>query len=284
MAYEPAFHGGVHVAVADVTGDLVPDVITAPGNGGGPVVRIWDGATGAMVRQFAAYDPNFRGGVWLATARLVNNAPIDIVTGAGPGGGPHVRVFNATTAAPVGEFMAFDLSFRGGITVAATDGQPIHFGFIPGQIIVGAGAGGGPVVRVFTGPSGPMTSQFLAYDSAFRGGVNVAVGGFIGGNDIVTAPMSGGGPHVRVFAGQPNGSIQFGQLEKEFLAYAGSFTGGVTIAVHLLDPFFPPTLITGPGPGGGPHVEEWSFANNMFTVTKNLIAFDPTFTGGVFVG
>ena len=69
MAYEPAFHGGVHVTVADVTGDFVPDVITAPGPGGGPVVRIWDGATGAMVRQFAAYDPNFRGGVWLATAR-----------------------------------------------------------------------------------------------------------------------------------------------------------------------------------------------------------------------
>ena len=43
-----------------------------------------------------------------------------------------------------------------------------------------------------------MTSQFLAYDAAFRGGVNVAVGSFIGQYDIVTSPMSGGGPDVRV--------------------------------------------------------------------------------------
>ena len=46
MAYDAAFRGGVHVTVADVTGDFVPDVITAPGTGGGPIVRIWEARRG----------------------------------------------------------------------------------------------------------------------------------------------------------------------------------------------------------------------------------------------
>ena len=72
FAYEQTFHGGVNVATADVTNDGVPDTITAPGFGGGPVVRIWDGTTGAMVRQFNAYDPAFRGGVNISTG-LINS-------------------------------------------------------------------------------------------------------------------------------------------------------------------------------------------------------------------
>ena len=83
LAYDASFTGGVHVAVADVTGDGIRDVITAPGQGGGPVVRVWDGATGQLVTQYNAYDPSFRGGVFVAAARIDNIAAADIVTGRG---------------------------------------------------------------------------------------------------------------------------------------------------------------------------------------------------------
>ena len=46
-AYSPAFHGGVRVATADINGDNIKDVITAPGPGGGPDIRVFDGASGA---------------------------------------------------------------------------------------------------------------------------------------------------------------------------------------------------------------------------------------------
>jgi hypothetical protein len=54
MAYNQGFLGGVRVAVADVNGDGVQDIITAPGAGGGPHSRVFDGKTGAMVREFMA--------------------------------------------------------------------------------------------------------------------------------------------------------------------------------------------------------------------------------------
>jgi hypothetical protein len=50
-------------------------------------------------------------------------------------------------------------------------------------------------------------------------------------------------------------------------------------------------LLTGAGPGGGPHVRQWRFPNNLsadnpsaFVLEREYLAFDPTFTGGVFVG
>ncbi|MCA9072581.1 MAG: hypothetical protein KDA84_26845, partial [Planctomycetaceae bacterium] len=47
--------------------------------------------------------------------------PSTIVTGAGPGGGPHVRVFYAGTTAEKFSFLAYDSQFTGGVHVANAD-------------------------------------------------------------------------------------------------------------------------------------------------------------------
>jgi len=63
LAYDSAFTGGVKVAVGDITGDSTKDIVTVPGVGGVPDVRVFDGATGRLALRFFAFDTAFRGGV-----------------------------------------------------------------------------------------------------------------------------------------------------------------------------------------------------------------------------
>ena len=65
---------------------------------------------------FNAYDPTFLGGVNVATVQDAGGG-FDIVTGAGPGGGPHVKVFGGAGTTEVASFMAFDPTFLGGVSV-----------------------------------------------------------------------------------------------------------------------------------------------------------------------
>jgi hypothetical protein len=75
----------------------VPAIAFAVGAGPGaaPQVNVYD-HTGARVRSFLAYEPDFRGGVHVATGD---------VTGDGVGTNPSI------------EFLAFDPAFRGGVFV-----------------------------------------------------------------------------------------------------------------------------------------------------------------------
>jgi hypothetical protein len=169
FAYDPKFGGGVRVAAGNVAGDAKDEIVTAPGPGGGPHVRIWtptpDGAA-SEVKGFMAYGPEFTGGVFVAAANG------RIATGPGAGGGPHVRLFDATGAPLGGGFMAYDQNFHGGVSVALgnLDNNP------DAEVIVGPGAGGGPHVRIFRQDGSlPFGNGFFAYDTKFSGGVEVAV-------------------------------------------------------------------------------------------------------------
>src|SRR5262245_49214825 len=59
---------------------------TGAGPGGGPHVRVLD-AAGIEVAGFFAYQPNFTGGVRVATGDITGDGVEDLVTAPGPGGG-----------------------------------------------------------------------------------------------------------------------------------------------------------------------------------------------------
>jgi FG-GAP repeat len=67
-------------------------VVMAPG-GGAPVVRILN--PDGTQSTFFAYDPAFLGGVRAALGDVNGDGIVDIITGAGPTGGPHVRVLRS---------------------------------------------------------------------------------------------------------------------------------------------------------------------------------------------
>jgi hypothetical protein len=182
MAYDAAFAGGVTVAAEDLNGDNGDNGLT---------------------------QPSFAGGTGDA----------EIVTGAGPGGGPHVKVFDYRPgqpggAAPIASLMAYDPAFRGGVFVAAgfvsltQDAQGRRYA----DIITGAGPGGGPHVKLFSALPGALPAlayreaqSFFAPGAGLTSGVRVGVTqrnsifntpAFDG---IVTAPGPGVAPaEVRV--------------------------------------------------------------------------------------
>ncbi len=272
QAYDPSFTGGVRVAVGDVNGDGVPDLVTAAGPGGGPHVKVFDGQTHELLAQFMAYDPAFRGGVNVALGDVNNDGRPDIVTGAGVGGGPHVKAFDL--AGNLEEsFFAYDPAFRGGVNVAVGDVN----GDQHPDIVTGTGVGGGPHVKAFSGTDAAQLASFMAYDPSFRGGVFVAAGDTDGDGtaEIITGAGTGGGPHVEVFGGQG------GAPKASFLAYDASFRGGVRVAAVDADGDNIADIATGAGPGGGPHCVVFSGAT--LRPIASAVVFNPNFTGGLCV-
>jgi hypothetical protein len=297
-AFAPAFLGGVTVAVGDVNGDGVPEIIVAAGPGGGPHVKVVDGtkldqvdANGeiedsALLGNFYAYDPHFNGGVFVAFG--ISEGTPEIITGAGPGGSPHVKVIDATklsqlqdnsviaNSALVGQFYAYSPFFNGGVRVAAADlnGDQVL------DIVTGAGPGGGPHVKAIDGDSlsdldnnaeisnNALIGQFYAYTPtvAPSGGVYVAATD-IGGNPvIITGDGSGAdgavdGPQVKVIDAtklelldshsEPTGAALLGK----FFAYTPTFPGAVTVGADEINGDTAAEIITGAGPGGSPHVK-----------------------------
>src|SRR5262249_44956751 len=140
-----AFMGGVSVAAGDMNGDGLTDVITGAGPGGGPNVKVFSGADGSLLNSFMAYDIGFKGGVSVAVGDVGGDGVPDIITGAGPGGGPNVRVFRASDNTLVDSFMAYDPGFTGGVNVAV--GDVLGDGHL--EIITAPAQGGSSMVKVF---------------------------------------------------------------------------------------------------------------------------------------
>jgi len=208
FVYEPSFTGGVSVAVGDVNGDGRGDIVTGTGVGGGPRVRVLDGKTlGATVlKDYFAYEDTFRGGVQVASGDVDGDGLADVIAGTGVGGGPRVQAFSGRDDKVLANFFAYEDSFRGGVQVAAGDLD----GDGKADILVGAGVGGGPVVKAVSGADGKVLAQYLSDDPGFRGGVRVdsvdANGD--GRMDLVARTRRGNDDTVRVFDSQSGGPAQ----------------------------------------------------------------------------
>jgi len=119
FAYNEKLRTGVSVALGDVDGDGSLEIVTGPGQGEKPLVKIFT-LTGEFKNSFLAYNDKFYGGVEVAVADLDNNGFSEIITGPGPGGGPQVRIFNGAGRA-LSQFFAYDENYRGGLKISITD-------------------------------------------------------------------------------------------------------------------------------------------------------------------
>jgi hypothetical protein len=249
------FAGGVFVASADLDGDGMAEIIVGQGTNGSPLVKAFSGADGSETFNFLAFGAGFSGGVRVAAGDISGDGTPDIIVGAGPGAGPHVRVFDglvplvgggfavANIPGPLGSFYAYDQAFSGGVFVAAGDVN--GDGRI--DLVTGADAGAGSHVRVFNGDTGAQLAgpigSFLAYDPSFAGGVRVAASDITGDGlaDIITAPGQGLGPNVRAYNAASVGDAP--EEIRDVLVSDANFTGDIFAAASTnLKSVFPPAM------------------------------------------
>jgi serralysin len=132
--------------------------------------RVQVGSNGALLKSFFAFNANFTGGVTVAAGDVNGDGLADIITGAGPGGGPNVKAFDGKSTQLLHSFFAFSSGFQGGVNVGLGDVN----GDGKADIINGAGPGGPPHIRVLDAVNLGTLHSFLAYDAGFRGGLFVA--------------------------------------------------------------------------------------------------------------
>jgi subtilisin family serine protease len=287
--YSSEFRGGVRVASGDITGDGVPDILTAAGTGGGPHVKVIDGVTFNDVQSFFAFDPALRDGVYLASGDVNGDGRDDLVTAAGAGGGPRVTVRSGIDSRVLFDFFAYSPLYTGGVQVAVGDVNGDGFG----DIITGTGAGGGPNVKVFNGRDGTAFASFFAYAPEFTGGVYVAAGDTDGDGraEVITGPGAGGGPQVNLYSGAALAANDPRPIES-FFAYPEDFFGGVRVGATDVDGDYLADILTGAGVGGGPLFQALSvdagsrFFRELFGTADALrtqFLYSPQFTGGIFI-
>jgi hypothetical protein len=155
--FAPSFTGGVTVAAGDLSGDGSADLIVGTGPGIASEVDVFSGATSTLLESLQPFTASFTGGVTLAAGDLRGSGEADLIVGSGAGNTPVVRVFEHDTGTQLGSFDAFASTFAGGTEVSAGDVS----GDSRADLIVGAGTGGGALVRIFDATKHTLTGYFL---------------------------------------------------------------------------------------------------------------------------
>ena len=116
------FTGGAFVAAGDFDRDGRAEIVVTPDQGGGPRVTILSLLPTGLTQRanYFTLNPDFRGGVTVAVGLGADGRPT-LTVGAGPGGGPRVRTFDAGSLAVLSDVFAFAPDFSGGVYVAAGD-------------------------------------------------------------------------------------------------------------------------------------------------------------------
>ncbi|MDP3964247.1 MAG: fibronectin type III domain-containing protein [bacterium] len=232
FVYEEEFRGGVNIAVADLGGDGIDEIVVGPGSGRAPLVKVFT-FRGDLVNQFFAYDPNFLGGVNVAAGELDGRAGAEIVTAPASNGGPNIRTFgyrNGSYVPIIENFFAYSPQLRGGVSVVVANIDGMGRDEL---LTVPSVDSGGPHVRMFNIIDGRFQERilgFFAYHPAFRGGVSFGTLDWNGDGqyEILSGPETRGGPHVRMFGRREDGST--GLKHPGYFVFHPDFRGGVSVA------------------------------------------------------
>jgi len=290
----PGFTGGTRTAVGDFLGDGSQDVAVGTGPGTTAEVKVYDGATGALLFDVQPFS-TFQGGVFVAAGDTTGDGKDDLVITPDQSGGPRVEIYQGGNFNEIDNFYGInDPGFRGGARAALGDIN----GDGHSDLVVSAGFGGGPRISVYDGASLAQSHQanlvgdFYAFSSELRNGAYVAVGDVNGDGhaDLIFGAGPGGGPEVLVTDAtllmNQGAATAVASPITNFFAGNSANRGGVRVAVKNLDGTANASIVTGAGQGGGTGVTAYLGKNLNAGLLKPDLTFDgfPGLTSGVYVG
>jgi len=271
---------------------------TGLANGTANIFRFDTSGLAQLESTFKPFD-NYNGPIQATIGDVNGDGIADAIYGIGPGGGSVLRVISGATGQDlVPPMFTFEISFAGGIFVAAGDID----GDGDDEIAVAPDVGGGGRIHIFSFENGMLVQRdnfFGIEDENFRGGARIAIGDINGDGrgDLVVGAGFGGGPRIAVFNGQGllQGQTTPPKLLPDFFAFPGpdaiTLRDGVYVSAKDMDGDGKADFLFGGGPGGGPRVfilRGPDVLNNVDAAQSNplanfFVANDSTSRGGIRV-